>query len=222
MKGIASVVAMVVVGVVLFFLVFTAEGVPSAPQLTSNTTLNPSSGAQVFSWTASATVNGVQPINSIDEQGAWYTYSVYQNGHPVTVNQRLSMGVVSQSGSTFTLQAQPTVGLPSLCAASACGGSIENVSIQSWVIIPTWTGVQVGAATNVTFSTVSAYTTTHATNGTPLGAFLFASLGLTALLVAVEATIFLAAFGKSPHVIVVAAGGWILFLVLLVVSWTVP
>lgn len=216
---VGAVVAMVVVGVVLFFLAFTAEGAPSGPTLQSATTLNPTAGAQVFSWTATAQVNGIQPINSIDEQGAWYTYSVWQNGHPVTLNQRVSMGVASQSGFTFTLQTTPSVGLPSVCTGSGCGGIVENVTVLSWVTIPSWLGVFTGPATNVTFSTVTGFSTHQATQTVPMGAFLFNSLGIILLLIAVESTIFLAFFVKGAHTVAIAAGSWGFFVIVTIAAW---
>lgn len=211
-SGLWIIVVMIGVGMVTGVLLFTAEGAPSAPYVTPGTSLSPSSGAQVFSWTASVTVMGTQPINSIDEQGAYYTYSVFQNGHPITVNQRVALAVTGQSGVTFTMQAQPSVGLPALCPVALCGSIIENVSILSSAVVPGWTGVYVSPSTNVTFSTVPSFTTVQKVPGTPSGVFVLNSLGVIAAGVAIILTLTGAFFQKGNWMIWLGAGAsWLLF-----------
>lgn len=214
------VIVMIGIAMVTAILLFTAEGAPSTPYLTSGTNLNPGS-AQVFTWTAQVTVMGTQPINSIDEQGAWYTFSVYQNGHPVSVNQRVALGVTSQSGTTYTLQVQPTVGLPALCTPSAAACQTENVSIYSYATIPGWTHVYLGGANNITFSTVSTFTSVQKAPATPSGAFLFNSAGVLMLGIALDLTIGAAAFCRGyPHVWAGAGVSWALFVGILLFSMT--
>ncbi|MDE1822374.1 MAG: hypothetical protein KGI98_16165 [Euryarchaeota archaeon] len=192
----ALLVAMVIVGIVLgVILPFVAEGTPAAPSVQLQTRLNPTA-AQTVTLTFFTSAYSVQPINSIDQQGAKVVYSVYQNGAVFLSAQQTAVNIIGSSGFQSNLAGTVSFTLPAVCAQGQC--TTENLTIVSYAVVPSWTGTYTSVTNTTEFT--GAPTSAPPVNPAPTGQFYFNVLGAFTALGAIEFTL-AAGFGGLGMVI---------------------
>lgn len=191
-----------IVTIVLGFLILSAQGQPASPTAVLGGSINPGTGGTV-QVTMKTQFDSLVGPNTIFQPGGKFVYSVtYTNAQGGTnvlaANQSAAFGILTSTGSLYTMGATISVVLPSICSPATCAGMIANLTVTEYAVVQTYWATWYSPTTVVTFSSYSGYTHSPAIGPTNSAGFNLEFWGVLGLLIATDLLLVGIAFEAFP------------------------
>jgi hypothetical protein len=166
--GTAIGVVILIIGLAMAFVFFSAIGAPSAPTVSLAQTLTPSQ-AQTVSLTIVSNVYAVLPPNSVYFLGTNAIFTVIVGSTTIVANASLGLNTGTNAGNGYPVIGTAQVSIPQLCSTGTCPTYTENLTVYATVFVHSLWGTY-----SSTTKTVLGYGATPVVaHATPFSVFLF-------------------------------------------------